>query len=212
MRFIKSVNWGPTFAGPPSSTFRTAIPNATASIKHAQKLNALRHCSIVLQYHHSEVITVRKQKVMALISDLYEGQPLAQWNARYRNKRLRPYLAFHVLYNLICGLEAIHAVGSYHADVHTENILIQPMGVRFNLKLIDFYDWGRPAAFKRRQDIGDAIRVFYNCLGGAKHYAKLPANAKYICAGLRDSLILKRFPTMTALRQHLESFEWSSMI
>ena len=187
-------------------------PKRNLSIKHAQKLNALRHCSIVLQYHHSEIITVRKQKVVALISDLCEGEPLGRWIGRHRGRRLRPYVALHVLYNLVRGLEAIHTVGEYHADVHIDNILVQPMGVRFDLKLIDFYDWGKPAVYKRRQDITDAIRVFYDCLGGAKHYAKLSSEIKHICGGMRHSLIDKRFPTITALRQHLEAFEWMMML
>jgi hypothetical protein len=34
---------------------------------------------------------------------------------------------------------------------------------------------------------------------------------KYICAGLRRDLILKRFATMNALRRHLESFPWCQL-
>lgn len=104
----------------------------------------------------------------------------------------------------------VHSLGEYHADVHSENILIKPRGVRFELKLIDFYDGGKPARFKQQQDIRDTIRVFHECLGGRDAYGKLPPEARYICAGLRDQLILKRFPTMMALRLHLESFDWAT--
>jgi hypothetical protein len=187
-------------------------PENLLSIRHAQKLNTLRLCPIVLQYHHSQIITVRKQKVLALISELCDGEPLERWVGRHRGKRLAPYTALHVLYNLVHGLEAIHALGEYHADVHTENILIRPRGVRFELRLVDFYDWGRPARHKQHQDIADTIRVFYDTLGGRKQYAKLPAELKHICAGMKRSLILKRFPTMTALRQYLESFDWSTQV
>ena len=51
-----------------------------------------------------------------------------------------------MLYSLACGLEQIHSLGEYHLDVHSENVLIEPHGIRFNLKRIDFYDWGKPAA------------------------------------------------------------------
>ena len=183
-------------------------PKQKTSIRHAKKLNNLRHCPIVLQYHHSEVLTVRKDRVVALISDLCEGGPLAFWVARFPGKRLAPYLAMHVLYHLVRGLEDIHAVGEYHSDVHSANILVEPRGVRFDLKLIDFYDWGRAATWKQKQDITDTIGVFYECLGERDHYARLPPEIKHICAGLKHSLILKRFPTMTALRQHLDSFVW----
>ena len=187
-------------------------PKHKLSIKYAQKLNALRHCPIVLQYHHSEVITVGKHRVVALISDLADGEPLEKWVGRHRGKRLRPYVALHVLYNLVRGLEAVHALGQYHADVHTENILIAPRGVRFELQLIDFYDWGPPAAWKQKQDITDTIRVFYDTLGGRDHYANQPDAIRTIVAGLRRDLILKRFPTMTALRRHLETFLWEDML
>ncbi len=181
-------------------------------IMHARKLNDLRRCAIVLQYHHSEVVTIRGQKFVALISDLCDGEPLDIWVDKHRGHRLAPYIAMHVLYNLVRGLECVHAMGHYHADVHSQNILIKPVGVGFELKLIDFYDWGKPTSNKFRQDILDTIGVFYECLGGRSWYGKMPVDIRRICAAQRSDLILKRFPTMSALRSHLESFEWSDMI
>lgn len=181
-------------------------------VKHARKLNDLRRCPIVLQYHHSETVTIRGQKFVALISDLCDGEPLDVWVARHRGRRLAPYIAMHVLYNLVQGLECVHALGHYHADVHSQNILIKPVGIGFEMKLVDFYDWGRPTSSKLKQDILHTIGVFYECLGGKSQYWKMPADIKHICAAMRSDLILKRFPTMTALRGHLESFEWSTTI
>jgi serine/threonine protein kinase len=192
--------------------FPHSNPKSRRSIQHARKLNALRHCPIVLQYHHSEVITVRKQRVVALVSDLCEGEQLGRWIARHRGKRLTAYQALHVLYNLARGIEAIHLLGEYHADVHTDNILIKPVGVRFDLTLIDFYDWGPPAAYKRRQDIRDTIEVFCECLGNHHASARMHPDIRYILGGRRRDVIFRRFPTMTALRQHLESFEWSGLL
>ena len=182
------------------------------TIKHAQKLNELRRCSIVLQYHHSEAIIIRKQKVIAMISDLCDFEQLENWIDQHPGRRLNPYKAMHVLYHLAKGIEAIHALGHYHADVHSENILIKPTGVSFDLKLVDFYDWGKPTRNKLQQDIIDTVRVFYDCLGGKRWYAKLPPDIKYLCAGLKHNLILERFPTITAMRQHLETFEWMTII
>lgn len=186
-------------------------PHQRLSVRHAQKLNTLRNCPVVLQYHHSEAVTIKRRKTVALISELYDGEPLERWVARHPGRRLKPYIALHVLYNLVRGLETVHALGEYHSDVHTANILIQPRGVRFEIKLIDFYDWGKPARYKQREDIAQSLRVFYDCLGGQKHYAKQPDEVRHICAGLRTTLIRKRFPTMTRLRQHLESFEWDTL-
>lgn len=86
------------------------------------------------------------------------------------------------------------------------------MDVRYDVKRFDFYHCGKHAAYKHRQDVADAIRVFYDFLGGAKHYAKLSSEIRHICASLRHSLISNRFPTMRALRQHLETLEWTTML
>ena len=124
---------------------------------------------------------------------------------------MKSFTALHLLYQLVRGLEAVHAVGEYHADVHSQNIMVQPRGVSFNLKLIDFYNWGERTRSKQNQDIVDAVRVFYEALGGQRLYASQSPEIRNICAGLQRTLILKRFPTMSSLRNHLESFEWETL-
>lgn len=187
-------------------------PKQRSIIWHARKLNALRHCPVVLQYHHTETVEVAGRAVRCLISELCEGEQLERWIALHPGRRLPPFRALHVLYHLVRGLEAIHALGEYHADVHSQNILIRPMGVGFEVKLIDFYNWGKPARYKQQQDIMDTIRVFHECLGGREHYRNQPPEVRRICAGLRWKLVLQRFPTMTALRRHLEHFEWKTLL
>ena len=187
-------------------------PQQKSIIWYARKLNALRHCPIVLQYHHTEQITVNRQMARCLISELAEGEQLEKWLGRHRQARVPPFMALHVLYALVRGLEAIHILGEYHADVHSQNILIQPKGITFDVKLVDFYDWGRPVAYKQRQDIWDTVKLFMECLGGRSRYARLAPELKHIVAGGRRSLIFKRFPTMTALRQHLDSFQWKTLL
>ncbi len=187
-------------------------PNRRSVIWYAQKLTTLRHCPIVLQYHHTESIRFKGDKVRCLVSELAEGEQLEGWIAKHRGGRLSAFRSLHVLYQLVRGLEAVHALGEYHADVHSQNILIKPRGVGFEIKLVDFYNWGKPTRAKQRHDVMDCVRIFHECLGGRKHYSKAPAEAKHIVAGLRESLVIKRFPTMTALRRHLEAFEWESLM
>lgn len=182
-------------------------PRRRLSVRHAQKLERLRSCPIVLQYHHSEEIIVGQHRTHAIISELCRGEQLQRWVDRHRGKRLRPYVALTILHTLAEGIEEIHEVGEYHADVHTENILLEQAGIEFRLKLIDFYEWGRPTRAKMQQDVLDAVRVLHDMLGGWDYYDKASPDEKHICAGLRNSLILERFPTMTALRHHLESFQ-----
>jgi len=59
-----------------------------------------------------------------------------------------------------------------------------------------------------RGDVVDVIRIFYDSLGGARHYAKQLPEVKAICRGLKHSLILESFPTLDRLRTHLESINW----
>lgn len=183
-----------------------------STIWYARKLNALRHCPIVLQYHHTEIIQVRGERVRCLISEFCEGMQLEKWIARHRGRRLSPFQALHVVYRLAQGLEAIHLLGEYHSDVHSQNILIHPRGIGFEIKIVDFYDWGRPARYKQQQDIIDCIRVLYECVGGRAHYHRQPPEIRYICIGLQWKRVLKRFPTITALRRHLETFDWQTML
>lgn len=182
-------------------------PDRHLSVRHARKLERLRRCPIVLQYHHTEEVTVRGYKTVALISELCDGEPLQHWIDRSPGRHVPVYAALVLLRELAIGLEQIHAHGEYHSDVHTENVLVRTRGTRLEVKLVDFYDWGRPTRVKRQEDVVQAIRVFYDALGGAKRYARLPRVAKTICCGLKRSLILRRFPTVSALRVHLESFE-----
>src|SRR5688572_23199185 len=51
-------------------------PTGKAAIAYARKLDALRHCPILMQYHHQELVTVKQKKVMVVISELVEGQKL----------------------------------------------------------------------------------------------------------------------------------------
>ena len=57
------------------------------SVRHALKLNVLRYYPIVLQYYHSEIITVRKDRVAALISDLCDSEPLERWICRHLSRQ-----------------------------------------------------------------------------------------------------------------------------
>lgn len=187
-------------------------PSEKQAVRHARKLHTLRACPIVLQYHHSEVVQIKKRPIIAMVSELCEGMQLERWIERHPDRRLSPYRALCVLYDLVRGLEAIHALGEYHADVHSQNILIRPVGVRFEIKLIDFYDWGKPTRYKQRQDVMDTVRILHELIGGRAQYRHAPAELKRIIKGLQHKRVLKQFPTITALRNHLESFEWESTL
>ena len=103
---------------------------------YARKLNRLRDCDIVIQYHHSEPIRFRKHALTCLISEYVEGDLLCDVVARQKGKRLAPFEALHVLHTLARGVEAIHAVREYHSDIHSENVIVRRRGIHFDLSLI----------------------------------------------------------------------------
>src|SRR5690606_7888977 len=133
---------------------------------------------------------------------------LERWIANHRGKPLWTFKATHVLSNLPRGLEHVNALCEYHSYFHSTNILVHPVGIILSLMHINLYVWCKTAKWKQQHDIVDSIRVFLECMGGRAHYTALPREIRYICANLRYNTILKRFPSMTALRRHLELFEW----
>ena len=183
-------------------------PLGKAAIAYARKLDALRHCPILMQYHHQETAYVRKRKVIVVISELVEGKKLSEFLLDQPDQRLSTFEALHVLYNLTKGIAPIHARGEYHGDIHEHNIMIRRQGISFEVKLLDFFDLGAPTKSKIRKDVLNIIEVFHTIVGGRKHYADQPRVVKEIIRGLKDSLILARFQSAGDIARHLEALVW----
>ena len=175
----------------------------------AKKLHALRHCPIVIQYHHQDVITYRGVPVTMLVSEYVEGQLLSAFLDRQPQKRLSPFHAVHLLHALAAGMECIHQLGEYHGDLHTDNVIVRRYGLGFDLKLLDLFHWEAPKRENIRGDVVDLIRIFYDALGGQLTYRAQPPEVKAIICGLKKTLILKKFRTAGQLRAYLETMEWS---
>jgi hypothetical protein len=115
----------------------------------------------------------------------------------------------HLLYSLAVGLEQIHKAHEYHGDLHDGNVLVERLGIGFEVRLVDFYHWGPATRPRMQDDVIDAIRLLYDAVGGAPWYPKQPPEIKAICRGLRRDLISRQFPTARHLREYLETFIWS---
>jgi RIO-like serine/threonine protein kinase len=183
-------------------------PMGKAAISYARKLDALRHCPILMQYHHQEVAYVKRRKVTVVISELVEGQKLSEFLASQPGQRLSTFEALHVLYVLARGIAPIHARGEYHGDIHDDNIMIRREGIGFEVKLLDFFDLGKPTRSKIQKDVLNLVQVFHTLVGGRKHYANQPQVVKDIVRGLKDSLILARFNDAGDIQRHLEGLKW----
>jgi len=183
-------------------------PRNRTARTYACKLHRLRHCPIIIQYHTEETIQCRGVPITVLVSEFVEGELLSSFLKKQRGGRLSPFQAIHLLHALTVGMEAIHHVGEYHGDLHADNIIVSRYGLGFELKLLDMFHWSFPKRENIQGDILDMVRLFYDALGGQRHYASQPDAVKRICCGLKRSLILKRFRSSAHLREHLETMAW----
>lgn len=188
--------------------FPARNPKNKAVNFYAKKLDVLRDCSMVIRYHTQEAIPFQGHKITALVSEYVEGEILAEYVKRQSGGRLTPFEAIHLLHTLCRGIEEIHALDEYHGDLHDLNILVRRIGLGYKVKLVDFYHWGRCTAEHRMDDLCALIRLFYDALGGVAQYQKQSAEIKYICSGLKRSIISRRFRSVAKLRHHLETMKW----
>lgn len=177
--------------------------------RYARKLERLRHCPIVAQYYNTERVQVRGVPVTCLISELVDGESIVEFVSRQSGERLLPFEGLHLLHSLVRGLECIHGANEYHGDLHAENILVRRVGIGFELKLFDFFYRGPVNRSAKQEDLIDAVRVFYDALGGSRRYSRHSSEIKAICCGLKRGLIRTKFPTASKFRSHLEKIEWS---
>lgn len=181
--------------------------NKTANY-YAKQLHKLRDCPVLIQYHTKETFVHQSTLITALISEYIDGELLADFLKSMPGKRLSSYQALHLLYAMTKGVEQIHSSGEYHGDLHVENVIINKFGLDFKLKFLDLSSSRESKRDSRREDIVDLVKIFYESFGGAKYYAKQPDSIKYICSGLRPSMILQKFKTASQLRMHLENMHF----
>ncbi|RMG43403.1 MAG: serine/threonine protein kinase [Candidatus Dadabacteria bacterium] len=175
---------------------------------YAKKLHKLRECPIVIQYHTLDSITFKHQEVPFLVSEYVEGELLSEFLKRQRGGRVPVFQGLHLLHALASGIEKIHNLREYHGDLHAENIIVRRYGLSFELKLLDMFHWQTPRKENIEDDVCDLVRLFYEAIGGSKHYHAHPPEVKSICCGLKRSLILKKFRTAGQLRRYIETLEW----
>jgi serine/threonine protein kinase len=176
--------------------------------RYAKKLHSLRNSPVVIHYHNHETIDFRGIPISCLISEFVEGELLCDFIDRQPGKRIHWYMALHLLHAISAGLEPIHLHGEYHGDLHTGNVFIQQVGTNFRIKLIDVFDWRDSKPQNIRKDVCDLVRIFYDMLGGQKHYPNQSEQIKAVCCGLKTTLINKKFRNAGFLRQYIENIPW----
>lgn len=172
---------------------------------YAQKVHKLHTCPAVVQYHSYETVTHFDQQVAFLVSEFVEGKPLSIFLQEHPGKRISDFEALHLLYSLTLAIEDIHRKGEYHGDIHSGNIIVEQYGLRFGLKILDFFHYLGQKNESKKDDILGCIHIYHEALGGAKTYAKHDPYVKEIICGLKGSLIIHKFPNITRLRLYLEN-------
>jgi serine/threonine protein kinase len=185
------------------------IKNKSA-IAYAQKLHRLRKCPVIIGYHSSDPIEHEGEKVTLFVSEYVEGELLTTHLSRFRENKIPVFQGLHLLHALAKGVESMHKMGEYHGDLHTDNIIVQSLGLSYDLKLLDLFNWGKSNQDTRQFDVSCIIRIFYDAIGGRKYYAKHPQWVKGICCGLRKTLIARKFKSAESLLRHIESMDWSA--
>lgn len=175
---------------------------------YAKKLHKLHQCPILIQYHHQESIVFRNTPITCLISEFVDGEMLSDYIARQPGKRLSVFEGLHLLHAIASGMECVHRHREYHGDLHDGNVMVQRRGLSFDIKLLDLFHMTTGKRELIQIDVVDMVRIFYDCIGGAKHYARQPPQVKDICNGLKRTLILKKFRTAGQLQRYLENIAW----
>jgi tRNA A-37 threonylcarbamoyl transferase component Bud32 len=175
---------------------------------YARKLHKLRHCPVVIQYVTQESLEYEGQSVTFLVSEFAEGQVLTDLLKEQPGKRLTPFEALHVLHALAAGMATVHQQRESHGDLHTKNVMVRRRGLTFEVKVIDFFQWdgGKPDQYQ--DDVYGLVNILYDCVGGARHYARQPDVIKGIVRGLKSSLIREKFRTAIQLRDYLDDLSW----
>lgn len=183
-------------------------PRGAALRHYARKLDKLRGCPVVMQYHHSDEAEVAGLPVRFMIAEYLDGIPLSELRKRQRGKRFGEFEALSILHALAAGLEPVHQMGEYHGDLHADNILIRRRGVRYEVKTLDFFNQGRASAERRVDDVVDLLRLFRDLIGGRERYPKVSPQAKSLICGLRRSMIAARTRSAGLLRVRIENLGW----
>jgi tRNA A-37 threonylcarbamoyl transferase component Bud32 len=176
--------------------------------RYAQRMSRLRACRIVTQYHHRDIARVGRSQVEILVSDFAEGEVLSQYLARQPRKRMTAFASLHLLHALAAGVEQIHYQGDYHGDIHSDNIMVRRYGLGFKLRLVDFFDLGRPTKVKIQNDVIDMVNLLHELIGGEKGYRIAGPEVRQFVMGRKHSLIRKKFRDAGQLRLALENLSW----
>lgn len=172
--------------------------------EYVMRLERLSDLNCVIRYMHSDSIRYRGQKLDFMVSTRAPGKQLSYY-IKKRGGALHPLEALLITEQIAIGLEAIHAQGLYHGDVHEDNVMVRRVGIHYQVLFLDFIHLGPTSRERKRDDVFDMLTLLRDMTGGKKMYAKQPALVKALVKGGRRKLIYKTFPTALRVRTFLQN-------
>ncbi|MCA8918232.1 MAG: protein kinase family protein [Planctomycetes bacterium] len=171
--------------------------------EYVKRLERLSDLNCVIRYMHSDSIRYRGQRLDFMVSTRAPGKQLSYY-IKKRGGALHPLEALLITEQIATGLEAIHAQGLYHGDVHEDNVMVRRVGIHYQVLFLDFIHLGPTTRERKRDDVYDMLTLLRDMTGGKNTYAKQPALVKALVKGGRRDLIYKTFPTALRVRTFLQ--------
>lgn len=181
---------------------RPGLKPAIAS--RVQYLRKLHGCSAVPNLESQVRLIQGRREWPALLLQYSPGVSLADLHARRPSGRLPLAQARPILLAILRALERLHALGSYHGDLHEGNVLVARCGRGLRAHLVDPYPQAGAVCALQAADLVESVRVFGRLLGGGASYASHPRWVREVLRGSQARRILDRFASVTELLQFVQ--------
>ena len=116
--------------------------------------------------------------------------------------------ALHLLLALARGAEIVHGAGERLGSLAPHTVLVRRLGLGFDVKLLALAGESSNAA-ARREDGWRLLELFALLVGGEEGLARIPAEVKAVCAGMKKQAVLSRYSDASELRRALSTMRWS---
>ena len=107
------------------------------------------------------------------------------------------------------GIAPIHERGEYHGDIHDDNVMIRRRGIGFEVKLLDFFDLGKPTKSKIYKDVLNLVQVFHTLVGGQDTIQRAAEGREEYHSGAEGFIDSCAISERGDIQRHLENLDWS---
>lgn len=176
-------------------------PAIASRVRYLRKLHG---CSAVPKLESQVKLVQGRREWPALLLQYAPGVSLAEMHARRPSGRLPLAQARAILLATLRALVRLHALGSYHGDLHEGNILVARCGRGLRAHLVDPFPQPGAVCALQAADLVESVRMFGRLLGGGASYPSHPRWVREVLRGSQARRILARFESVTELLQFVQ--------